>query len=206
MPARLSMTDLIPEKVSESPVTELFFTAYDYMISHGYQWEIEWARSLNFKNCTAEIFFRQYMWCVISLGIKAQTTATVHNEFMRTLDPRVITCRFKRKKREAATTALDNYVRWFRELCCAPDPITYLKTLPMIGDKTKYLLARNIGMDFIKPDVHLERLAKKFSYETPLEMCKAIQDNIGERLGVIDIVLWRYCNLTGYSLNGDDKK
>jgi len=28
-------------------------------------------------------------------------------------------------------------------------------------------------------------------------MCRAIQAEMGGRLGAIDVVLWRYCNLTG---------
>lgn len=41
------------------------------------------------------------------------------------------------------------------------------------------------------------RLAEQFNHDTPMDMCLKIQEATGERLGVIDVVLWRYCNLNG---------
>ena len=81
--------------------------------------------------------------------------------------------------------------------------ICYLDTLPMIGPVTRYHLARNIGIDCVKPDRHLIRLASEAGYEMkdPQKgveaMCRDIQKDIGdaEKLGTIDVVLWRACNL-----------
>jgi len=85
--------------------------------------------------------------------------------------------------------------------------ITLLQTLGLLGGIagavlvagpiTKYHLARNLGVDCVKPDRHLARLAERFGYGTPDAMCRAIQDELGGRLGTIDAVLWRYCNLRG---------
>lgn len=68
----------------------------------------------------------------------------------------------------------------------------YLETFDYIGPVIKYHLAKNIGFDCVKPDRHLVRIAAVARYETPEQMCKAIQEATGDRLAVIDYVLWRY--------------
>jgi endonuclease III len=98
-------------------------------------------------------------------------------------------------KRNAINEAIYQYEDWFDQLKRSEDKIEYLDSLPWIGPITKYHLARNIGIDTVKPDRHLVRLAKRYGYNSPLELCKEIQKTIPESLGVIDLILWRYCNL-----------
>jgi len=43
----------------------------------------------------------------------------------------------------------------------ADDKIAFCQTLPWIGPVTKFHLAKNLGIDAAKPDVHLDRLAKR---------------------------------------------
>lgn len=65
-----------------------------------------------------------------------------------------------------------------------------------IGPITKFHLARNIGMtDFVKPDLHLERMAKYWGYESCLEMCKDCPDDAP--LGLRDFVLWMAASTFG---------
>lgn len=80
----------------------------------------------------------------------------------------------------------------------------YLQTLPWIGKITKYHLARNLGMDVAKPDVHLVRLKERFRFEDVLTMCTYISQRTDDRIGTVDVVLWRYSNLNGS--NGDPKQ
>lgn len=72
-----------------------------------------------------------------------------------------------------------------------------LESLPFIGPITKYHLAKNLGFDCCKPDRHLERLATAVFVDSPYSMCRAIQDVTGDKLSVIDIVLWRHCEQNG---------
>jgi hypothetical protein len=104
-------------------------------------------------------------------------------------------------KRAAISEALLNYQEWLTKIKLSSDPISFIDTLPMMGPVTRYHLARNIGIDCVKPDRHLMRLAARWGYPNPLEMCKDIQNEIGgsEKLGTIDVVLWRWCNLFGSS-------
>lgn len=77
------------------------------------------------------------------------------------------------------------------------DKISALEELPWIGGITKYHLARNMGLDCVKPDRHLVRLAERYGFEDPHLMCNYLAKQFKERVGTIDVILWRYCNLTG---------
>ncbi|MDP2797892.1 MAG: hypothetical protein Q8N94_10340 [Methanoregula sp.] len=126
--------------------------------------------------------------------MKEQVARKIYERFMDQKDPETVGHLGKRK---AIQKASKEYVQWFGELKCAKDPIEYLQTLPYIGKITKYHLARNIGIDCVKPDRHLVRLAENFGFDTPNQMCVEIQKTFSdERLGTIDVVLWRYSNLT----------
>lgn len=67
-----------------------------------------------------------------------------------------------------------------------------LTRFPFIGPTTCWHFAKVLGVDCVKPDVHLRRAAAAAGFATPLEMCQAIRDATGDRLTVVDSVLWRY--------------
>ena len=73
--------------------------------------------------------------------------------------------------------------------------IDFLQTLDFVGPITKYHLAKNIGLDVVKPDRHLVRLAKAARFQSPNDLCQAIANITGDKLSVIDLVLWRYSTL-----------
>jgi hypothetical protein len=77
------------------------------------------------------------------------------------------------------------------------DPIRELTKLPYIGPVTSYHLAKNIGIDVVKPDRHLTRLAAELGFCSAEIMCTSIAREVGEPAAVVDIVLWRYCALLG---------
>jgi hypothetical protein len=181
-------------------ICEHFIRAESRVESAGYADEIKWVKNIPpFETCTPERFFEQYIWCVLNLGVREQTMRDEYNQFMKTLDVNIIHNRFKKKKQAAAQLAIDNFMRWYGELKCAKDPVAYLQTLPLIGKTTKWHLARNIGIDCVKPDRHLLRLAAFYNYPSPTSLVKEIQVIAPEyKLGVIDLILWRDCNLRGY--------
>jgi hypothetical protein len=179
------------------PICNYFIDAQNRVVAAGYHWEIIWCKDMGtFEDCTPERFFEQYVWCVLNAGMKEQVARKIWERYLEKLDPFVIGHLGKRK---AIETGLKEYVRWFWELkYAAEDPIEYLQTLPWIGPITKYHLARNIGFDCVKPDRHLVKLANHFGFDSPLSMCKMIQHYFTtERLGTIDVILWRDCNLRG---------
>jgi hypothetical protein len=170
--------------------------AYNRVVTAGYQNEINWCRDMtSFDACTPENFFNEYVWCVLNAGMKEQVARKIYDRFMTMGD---LTTIGHLGKRAAIARGIVEHGCWFRILQGSNDKIEYLQTLPWIGPITKYHLARNIGIDCVKPDRHLVRLAQYYGFDSPLKMCEEIQRFVPyERLGTIDVVLWRDCNLKG---------
>ncbi len=74
----------------------------------------------------------------------------------------------------------------------AENKVAYCETLPFIGAITKHHLAKNLGVDTIKPDVHLMRLAKR-EQVSPVALCARLAYLTGYKLSTIDSILWRGC-------------
>ena len=89
------------------------------------------------------------------------------------------------------------------------DPIETLEKLPFMGPATSRHLAKNIGLDVVKPDRHLMRLAAAARYSSADELCQKISSVVGDRVSVIDTVLWRYSTFSRMHLsdfaNGFDR-
>jgi hypothetical protein len=171
---------------------QFYFNAYEHVVEAGYEREIEWCANIRFKDITIDDFFREYVWAVLNAGMREQAARSIFLKYIETMDTNVIRHDGKRK---AIEHVLDNCKMYYDKLLSSDNKIEWFVTLPWIGDITKYHIARNLGIDAVKPDRHLVRLAERFGYETPLKMCEAIKGETSERLGVIDVVLWRYCNL-----------
>lgn len=72
----------------------------------------------------------------------------------------------------------------------ATDKLEFLESLPWIGKTTKFHLAKNFGMQYAKPDVHLVRLANTFE-SSPQALCEALSQRTGLKVATIDTLLWR---------------
>lgn len=173
--------------------------AHNRVVAAGYQSEINWCRDMTtLEACTPESFFEQYVWCVLNAGMKEQVARKIYARYFETQNLETIG---HLGKRAAIAEGVVEYSHWFSELKKNPDKIEYLQSLPWIGPITKYHLARNIGIDCVKPDRHLLRLAEYYGFDSPLAMCEEIQRFVPyERLGTIDVILWRDCNLRGVGL------
>ena len=75
------------------------------------------------------------------------------------------------------------------------DGVKYIDRLPFMGPATSFHLAKNLGLPTVKPDRHLTRVAFRTGYSSPYEMCKTISEIIGDKITVIDLVIWRYATL-----------
>jgi thermostable 8-oxoguanine DNA glycosylase len=193
-------------------ILDLYAVAYKTVIDKGYVWEVNAVDEYDWKKTNIEQFFQQYVWCVLSAGCSNAACQSMYDDFFElNQNPMVIK---HNGKRLAIIKAINNHVIWFNEWKRLAEinqqqAIDYLGTLFFIGDITKYHLARNLGIDCAKPDRHLERLAIEYGFAKPRttkskiydkevnEMCKYISDQRGDNIGIVDVVLWRYCNLVG---------
>jgi hypothetical protein len=74
----------------------------------------------------------------------------------------------------------------------ADDKLAYLESLPWIGGITKYHLAKNFGLPYAKPDVHLQRLADHEG-STAQALCERLAGETQLTVSAVDTVLWRAC-------------
>ena len=72
------------------------------------------------------------------------------------------------------------------------DQLAFLQTIPWIGPVTRHHLAKNLGADRAKPDVHMQRLANR-SRTTVERLCARLARQTGYRAATIDTILWRAC-------------
>lgn len=84
--------------------------------------------------------------------------------------------------------------RFFDEYLKSVDTIG---RLPFIGSITKYHLARNLGFDAVKPDVHLTRMAERYGFLDARSLCVYLATIYDMRVGVVDFVLWAYAAAYG---------
>jgi hypothetical protein len=94
----------------------------------------------------------------------------------------------------------------FAGYLAADDQLAFLAGLPWIGAVTRYHLAKNLGADVAKPDVHMERLAQR-DRTTTHGLCRRLSRQTGYRIATIDTLLWRACadgllNSRAYELSG----
>jgi len=162
-------------------------------VSRNFPDDTSWQNSVKFSKITARYFFKQYVWVVLASGFKVSIVEKIYERWSK--NPTNFSVIRHPLKRKAIEKTSKNYVQRFNELKSKKtesEKLEYLSTLPHIGDITKYHLAKNLGIEVAKPDVHLQRLMKKFGFKDVQEMCKVIQKKFHHKISVIDIVLWRY--------------
>ncbi len=74
----------------------------------------------------------------------------------------------------------------------ANDKLEFCQSLPWIGPVTSHHLAKDLGVDAAKPDVHLSRLARR-DKTSVARLCARLARQTGYRLATVDTILWRAC-------------
>lgn len=174
---------------------ERFIEIMQTVCAMGYFDEIKWQREL--QPCSdADTFFSETCWVILNSGMKEQIARKIWQRIQavwyqggNTIDA------FKHAgKVKAIDFVASNHNKLFAEYNNAEDKITFLQTIPFIGKITCWHLAKNLGHDCVKPDRHLVRIATQYN-TTPDELCAELSKQTGEKKSVVDIVLWRACNL-----------
>ncbi|MDR1498879.1 MAG: hypothetical protein LBS34_01140 [Rickettsiales bacterium] len=112
------------------------------------------------------------------------------------------------------------YQAKFYSLGSDHDQVEFLATLPHIGNITKHHLARNLGLNFVKYDIWIQRLGvalcgsrdyvgkinnKKLEPQIKI-FCDTMFNNLasitGEKIGFIDVVLWKACQKKILKIDG----
>lgn len=164
------------------------------IIEAGYEHEIRWAENIKCRHSSD--FFAEYVWVVISSGMKNQIAQKIYAKVMAAaIDCVPINTVFGHKgKVKAINQVLANLNELYLEYLIDNDKLSWLEALPYIGPITKYHLAKNLGLDVCKPDRHLVRIATKYN-TTPQELCQKLAYETKSKIAVIDQIIWRAANL-----------
>ena len=194
-------------------ISEIYLDIKSIVISNGFAREIDWQSSIDFNQVSPSDFLRESAWVILSTGMRE---SIIRNKF-KYLTQVFFNWNYKKiikKKKLCSKNALKIFNHSIKiksiiniaELLKENDfnfikdkineeGIDFLKTLPFIGPTTSYHLAKNIGFDVVKPDRHLLRISEVLGFYSPLELCKSINETLGDKLSVIDIVLWRFATI-----------
>jgi len=182
-------------------VIAFFDYARRYVETKEYKGEAEWCQSVSWRDQTPITFIQQYVWVVLCAAFKEQVARKIETAFWNAINckhPDPFSFIKHPNKRKAIAVVMANTTKIFEDLKESADKLAYIRTLPYMGPALSCHLARDLGLDVVKPDIWLVRLAVQWGYPDPLALCLDIQRWRPElRIGTIDIILWRYCNLTG---------
>ncbi len=196
------------------PLLTKYLFAKAIVIDEGYSDEIRWQDKLHFEDVDESTFLKELGWVILTSGMK---TEVISNRFYKISD-----CFYNwvsaRKIWENSTSCLDRALRLFHhklkitaiisaaeqvakigfaklKQAIQKDPINTLRMFKFIGPITAFHLAKNIGIPIAKPDRHLQRIARLEGYNDVQEFCRDIAEMSGDKIQVVDVVLWRYATI-----------
>lgn len=208
------MTESLDTNGTVSGLVELYLTAKDAVVARGYAWEMDWQAERRFDRVHESDFLRESAWTVLSSGFRESVVrklfGAICDAFLGWRSAAVIQAN-RAGCRRAALHVFNNHrkVDAILDIACVvadsgfevirrriqEEDVEFLQTLPYIGSITAFHLAKNLGLPVVKPDRHLQRIAKAAGFGSPQELCELISHRIGEPIQVVDVVLWRYATL-----------
>ena len=204
-----SSTTIDPGKLAS-----IYLDLKEIVIRSGYDHEVDWQSDLDFESTTETDFLREAAWVVLSSGFREAVVRKcfqcVSEAFLNWCSAEQINIRrelcqdraisvFGNQRKIKAITEIVERVASEGFECVKMEirlhGVEYLQEFPYIGPVTSYHFAKNLGIDVIKPDRHLVRMAQITGHDSPLEMCSKVAETVGDSLAVVDLVLWRYATL-----------
>lgn len=175
--------------------------------------EVAWARGLSLARLDAPTFLAEVLFVALNSGMRAAVVAAkwprVRACFGEFRDVDLIAAQGEVMVRLAAAgfnapgklravvvaaqrvVAAGGWPAFHARL--QADPAAAIAGLPYVGAITRWHLLRNLGAEVAKPDRHLVRLAAAHGWGTDVQgMCRALGAEFEERVGVVDLVLWRH--------------
>ena len=176
------------------PITKELFARIDRAVRKaGYSAAIEWSENI-WPPANADQFAAEAIYVICNSGMANRVAVPIFERCMLALrQGRSATLVFGHPGKAAAIDSIWKRRRsLFRKLGEAEDLIAFCAELPWLGPITKYHLAKNLGADVAKPDVHLIRLAASTG-ETVQGLCERLARETGYRSATVDLILWRAC-------------
>ncbi len=192
---------------------EFYVGAKEYVVRAGFGREIDWQEELRLENVDERQMLREQAWVVLSSGMREAVVARLFERVSHAFcdwdaeaiqensaqcTARALAAFCHPGKMNAIATncrklAEESLEAW--KLALLAHGPTWLTRLQYIGPVTCWHLAKNVGLDVVKPDRHLMRMARASGARDPRALCALFASVTGDRLAVVDLVLWRYATL-----------
>lgn len=206
-------------QIAKSPrarkkIVETYLRAKQAVIAQGFEAEIDWQDSLQFSQITESDILREAAWVVLSAGMREAvirlkfpqiSEAFYFWQSAKQIARRSDKCRaqalaiFRHPEKVNAIITIAEEINSLGfvafKMRILSGGVNFIQTLPFMGPATSYHLAKNIGLEMVKPDRHLIRVAAATGYESPRRLCEDISELVGDRISVIDLVIWRFATL-----------
>ena len=199
-------------------IVDFYLLAKGIVLDEGFQEEISWQTTVRLTEIDETAFLKEAAWVVLSSGMREAIVRKKFPALSRAFYQWTSAHKINEKARECRQGALaifshakkiDAIIEIARRVNHGgfdsfkrrvdTDGVAFLQTLPYIGPATSLHLAKNIGADVVKPDRHLLRISSLAGFDNPTDFCKTISSAVGDRLSVVDLVVWRYATLNpGY--------
>ena len=159
----------------------------------GYKTAIEWSENIKMPT-NADDFASEAIYVICNSGMANRIALPIFEDCMRALrsGQSCKTVFGHPGKSDAIDYIWKKRRSLYRKLLKAVDLIAFCETLPWIGPITSKHLAKNLGADVAKPDVHLNRLAEPEGV-TAQELCERLARGSGQPSLHGNQFLWRAC-------------
>lgn len=167
----------------------------DALYRGGYAHEIDWSE--NIEPCVdADVFAEEIIFVICNSGMKATIARPIYDRVIAALRAgRPAASAFGHAGKVASIQAIfDTRHELFDAYAAADDKHAFLLAIPWIGSITVFHAMKNLGVDCMKPDRHLERIAAHVG-EDPHDLCARLARESGDRVATVDLVLWRASEL-----------
>lgn len=160
----------------------------------GFGDDITWAE--NIRECrSADDFAREHCFVVCNSGMRARTACGIFEKVMGALSRgRPLSEVFRHEHKcysiQYVYDRRHELFARFKEIQGDEWKLAFLRTLPHIGDITKYHLGKNLALQVCKPDRHLVRIAALYD-QSPEQLCRALSKASGDKITTVDSVIWR---------------
>jgi hypothetical protein len=212
------MTSLVGDLLSRYDVSDVsrLFSDARLFVADTHESTVQYLGVLPKQTTDPKHFLGEFTWVIFASGFNTQiiygrwgTIRKILSDFdaEKISERSVISRGMKCFSNAAKWRAVTGCAKLIRSKGWEEFSRTYLKSvdamekLPRIGGITKYHLARNLGFDVVKPDVHLTRAADYFGFSSAHALCTHFKASHPEgkklSLGQIDFVLWCYLSHLG---------
>ncbi len=189
-------------------------TAKETVIESGFAHELDWQHSAALHDITEQRFLSEAAWVILSAGMRESVIRAkfplVSKAFRDWLSAKEIVLHKSQCRRKALgffgnERKIGAIIRIAEEVAlCGFAEVhellekhgtTYIEHFPFMGPATSFHLAKNLGLAVVKPDRHLMRVATYAGYPSPDALCREIADVVGDKISVVDLVIWRYATI-----------